>query len=484
MTLPRWIVLAALLAASVLIQSLGLERQPETRVEERYRQVPDIKASDMVSTYVASLFFGAFRAVIVDALWIQLKKVEEEKRWYERRQILQLISYFQPRNPEVWAHLGWHSAYNVANGFTDPDKSWEWVKFGLTWLRQGNSMLPDSTYLKFELARTLYYKPSWREGTLDRDLLARIERDPELQGILQLGPPAPRPLTAFELAVPWLERGRDELLQRPEKYIVTQTGLYIRPLTMDGYIREALYFQGIYLWQLQRWEEAQQAFRRATDHTSAMLKKDYPDEYRSSIFEDEAKFCARVPEIIGLDRKARAGTREDELALLTKLQSLMTDLGPLDRGFFWNRYKKDGRLDALKRKLAGGRDLQECNDSFDLATDLPPFAVVAANLDPPGLDVDYYWIQVPNPVKDASVDALPPKPVPLTIHLHDAKIAVKATLFDSSRRPIRTLEGRGDLKLEHPCDRYGLYYLKVEPGALVDPWPPDTSYTLRYELGP
>jgi hypothetical protein len=38
------------------------------------------------STYLASLFFGAFRAVAVDILWIQLRKVEEEKRWYERRE--------------------------------------------------------------------------------------------------------------------------------------------------------------------------------------------------------------------------------------------------------------------------------------------------------------------------------------------------------------------------------------------------------------
>jgi hypothetical protein len=486
MTILRWILLAALVTLIVLLQSLGLQQQVETKEEDRYRRVADIPASDMVPTYVASLFFGAFRAVVVDALWIQLKKVEEEKRWYEQRQTLQLISYFQPRNPEVWAHLGWHSAYNVANGFTDPEKSWEWVKFGLKWLRQGNTMLPDSTYLKFELARTLYFKPTWRDGVLDMNLLARIEGDPELQEILQIGPPAPRPLTAFELAIPWLEHGRDELLERPEKYIITQTGLYIRPLTMDGYIRECLYFQGMYLWRLQRWEEAKEAFRRLTDHTAAMLDKKYPGDFRSGIFEDHAKFSARLPEIVDLDRKAKSGKREDELALLAKMQSLLVDLGPLDLSYFWNRYRKDGRLDTLKRKLAGGRDPQECNDSFDLATDLPPLTLIAANLDPPGLDVDYYRIAVLNPAPEAPSDASPTKPVPLTIHLHrpeGATLDLKATLFDTSRRPLRSVEGRGDFRLEQACDRYGIYFLKVEPLSPVGPWPPDTSYTLRYELG-
>jgi hypothetical protein len=195
MTRIRWIILAALVTAIILLQSLGLQEQGETKEEERFRRVADIPASDMVPTYVASLFFGAFRAVVVDALWIQLKKVEEEKRWYEQRQTFQLISYFQPRNPEVWAHLGWHSAYNVANGFTDPEKSWEWVKFGLKWLRQGNTMLHDSTYPKYELARTISIKPTWKDGILNMYLLAGIERDPPSQKYLQppKSPPVPPP---------------------------------------------------------------------------------------------------------------------------------------------------------------------------------------------------------------------------------------------------------------------------------------------------
>ncbi|HXX93396.1 MAG TPA: tetratricopeptide repeat protein, partial [Planctomycetota bacterium] len=355
MSPARWLVLGVLLAASLGVQSLGLDSGEEMKLEEKYRRVADIPATDMVPTYVASLFFGAFRAVVVDALWIQLKKIEEEHRWYEQRQTIQLISYFQPRNPEVWAHLGWHSAYNIANGFTDPEKSWDWVKFGLKWLREGNSRIPDSPYLKFELARTLYFKPTWRGGYLERDLLSRIENDKELQGILNPGPPSARPLSAFELAVPWLERGREELLKRTPPYVITQTGLYIRPLTLDGFMREALYYQAIYLWQQKRWEEAKEAFQRLTDHTHAIVQREYKSDFKSPIFADEEKWSARIPEIIDLDRKAEGGSREAELALLAKLQSLVIEFGALDRGFFCNRERGDGRLDRLKRKLSGNQ---------------------------------------------------------------------------------------------------------------------------------
>src|SRR5262245_9475922 len=122
MTPLRWLILAALVGALALVQHAGLNRQPETITEDKYRNLADVPAGDMVPTYVASLFFGAFRAVAIDVLWIQLKRVREEKRWYEEREIFKFISYFQARNPEVWSYLAWDAAYNVSNGFTDPEE--------------------------------------------------------------------------------------------------------------------------------------------------------------------------------------------------------------------------------------------------------------------------------------------------------------------------------------------------------------------------
>ena len=230
MTLNRWLILAALVGIIIAVQVGGLDAQPETRRENEHL-FKDIPASDVVPTYLASLFMGSFRAVAIDVLWISLKKVEEERRWTERREILKLISYFQPRNPEVWVHMGWHSAYNVANGFTNKDKAWEWVRFGMTWLREGIKRIPDAVYVKFELAKTLHHKPSWRTGNLDEELLGRIEKDEELQRILLpdgVEPPGEGepPRTSFEIAQLWLEVCRDQLLNKEgKKWETTQMGL-------------------------------------------------------------------------------------------------------------------------------------------------------------------------------------------------------------------------------------------------------------------
>jgi hypothetical protein len=371
MSARRWLVLAALAAALVAVQARGLDPQPEKRTEDRYSRLSDVPVGDVLPTYIASLFFGAFRAVVVDVLWIQLKQIEDEKRWYEAKEILKLISHFQPRNPEVWTHLGWHAAYNIANGFTDPERRWEWFKYGLRWVRNGARKLPDSAQLKYELGFTLLHKPSWRYGDLDLPLLRRLEEDEELQedllpaGVERGG----RTRSAFELCILWLERARDDLKALPMKGQLTPMGLYLWPSTMDGFIRQAMVKQGFYAWQARRTEESKDWFRRSADHSDAMVRT-YPD--LSPLFTDWVAFNRRMPEVLDLAARARSERAEDDRAFLALVQKLYEDHGPLDDGFLWNPRNPDAPLDRIKRRAAGGKDLQEYNDLAQTASELGP----------------------------------------------------------------------------------------------------------------
>ena len=76
MTKSSGIALAIVVLLLAAVQHWGLERQPETVVEAPMKNLRNIPASQALPTYIASLFFGAFRAVAVDILWIQLRKVE------------------------------------------------------------------------------------------------------------------------------------------------------------------------------------------------------------------------------------------------------------------------------------------------------------------------------------------------------------------------------------------------------------------------
>lgn len=491
MTPLRWLVLTALAAALVGVQSRCLERQPEIQAERVYTNVARVPPGDAVPTYVASLFFGSFRAVVVDFLWIQLKRVEEEKRWYERREILKLISYFQPRNPEVWAMLGWHSAYNVANSFSDPERSWEWVRFGLEWLHRGVHQLPDSPYLKAELGWTLLHKPSWRDGWLDLPLLSRIEGDRELQELLQDRRPVERVKSAFELAIDWYTRAREQLRLQKDRRLTTQMGLNLYAQTADSMIREAMYLQGIYDWQQDRPEKAKEWFIKSADQAREILRA-----YEASpIFKDVEQFCRGLPEIVDLERKARSGRPEDERNLLEALQKLVigcSDFSIPDREFFWAEGNPDALLNRLKRRVTGGRDSRECNDHFKMAWGIREGETVLADLQPENLDVDFYRIYLPAPKAGEPEPApeAPPSPLPVTLFLQRPRYAgldLRVTVFDGNREklteavfPASSAEGR----LEFRAGRYGTYFVKVEPAGDPGPWPPDTRYTLLWKRGP
>jgi hypothetical protein len=501
MTKSRAGVLAGVVAMLVGLQHFGLERTAETVAEAPLKRVPNLPASTVLPTYVATLFFGAFRAVAVDMLWIQLRKVKEEKRWYEMKEVTRFISYVQPRNPEVWSHLAWDSAYNIANGFTDKEEAWKWVKFGLLWLRQGITTLPNEPYLKHQLAYTLWHKIAWRDGELDFDLLKRIEADAELQSkLLPDGMRSDRPLSAFELAIPWLEAGREDLMDK--EFQITQMGLILYPETMDGFARYCMVLQGMYDWQSDRHERAKEWFRRAKKQVEDMIartpdspkKPGFEKKYKNSlstIFADWVKFYDRYPEIVDLELKARSKKPEDERALLAAVQGLLLQYGPIDEQWLWTRYNPHVLLNALKMRMAKGEDTLECNDSIDLASDFAEGALAAANLAPDGLDVDVYALTlVPNVPQPPPT---PPRPMKLTMTFKrpaTAQLDLKMTLYDPNRRVMmeqaldpKALVSKDGLVMTTPIADYGRYFVKIEPAKPTPPpWPADTRYRFQFSV--
>ncbi len=488
MTIRRWLALAALMAALVALQAFGLDRQPEKRAEDVYTRLADVPASDMIPTYVASLFFGAFRTHVVNVLWIQLKRVEEEKRWYEARQILEFIAHFQPRNPEVASHLGWHAAYNIANGFSDRERQWEWVDYGLSWLRKGNRRLPDSPHLKFELAFTLLHKPSWKDGRFEKWLLDRLEADDRLQRELPPGdgPWDGRRRSAFELAALWLERSRDELLAREKGRYLTHMGLYLYPSTMDGYIARCLYHQAMWKRHQGRFEEAKEWAGRAHDHVESMLLKTYPEYFAARIFEDRDRFLAGLPRIMDLEQQVlETGRPEDERALLVALQELIADAGPVDEGHLWFAGDPEALLNRLKQKAARGRDEQEFNDTIETGTRMNEGDFALANLEPAGADVDWYWVWVPPPDEHAR-DPKPPRPVRVALRLNEGiappPAAIRVTVLDGWRAPVKESTVRGRQAVEFEAGQYGYFFVRVEPAGPPPEAPDATRYSFGYSL--
>jgi hypothetical protein len=308
------IVLAGvLLVALFLLQEKVLARTEVQKLERASQNLKEMSAPALLPTYIGSLFLGSFRAVAIDILWIQMQRMgEEEHRYFERVEIMDLITKLQPRNPEAWAYMGWDCAYNIANQYrteddvenarkleeeiklggpnleertdrldqlrtkiAEKDKDYRiWIQKGILKLAEGCRHLPEDAYLKHEVGKALWTKAAWSNGILEKQFLVAVEEDKELQRVLGEGLRPPRPRTAFELGEAWFERGKatlerqiaegrfrvyrtlaESMARPPEEdrqHHTTQMGLNIDIAAFVGFIHEMRFLNGILKWSRAR----------------------------------------------------------------------------------------------------------------------------------------------------------------------------------------------------------------------------------------
>ena len=318
---------ALLLVALAFVQS-GLERTKVQKLERESQNLSDLKASSLLPTYIGSLFLGSFRAVAIDILWIQMQRMrEQEHRYFETVEYMELITKLQPRNPEAWAFMGWDASGNIANQFrteeeeqlarglqeriaaggpdadkararleklrtiiVEKDKKYRaWVKRGFLTLAEGSRHLPDDPYLQCDIGQTLWTKSAWAPGVLDRQFLLAIEQDDDLQKVLGEGLPPGRK-TAYELSEAWFLKGQAtlerlikegrfrvyrtlaETMSRPDegerRHHTTQVGRNIDLASCAGAIHTVRYLDGVLKWRRARVaspSEAPALLRRASE---------------------------------------------------------------------------------------------------------------------------------------------------------------------------------------------------------------------------
>jgi len=143
-----------LITAGIWLDYINLQREQMNLIIERAENVPPTLAFATVAT-------GAFRGLVVDALWIRADKLKEQGQFFDAKQLAEWITTLQPRFAEVWEFQAWNMAYNisVAMPATQPDQRWLWVRNGYELLRdKGLRWNPRSLELYRELARIFQHK--------------------------------------------------------------------------------------------------------------------------------------------------------------------------------------------------------------------------------------------------------------------------------------------------------------------------------------
>ena len=136
-----------LIAAGTQLDSINRQRQDMGLIIDMPENIPP----EIVFATVAT---GAFRGLVVDALWMRADKLKEQGQFFDARQLAEWITILQPRFASVWEFHAWNMAYNISVAIpaSQPDQRWRWV-------RNGYELLRDEAISKYKLKNiTLYHE--------------------------------------------------------------------------------------------------------------------------------------------------------------------------------------------------------------------------------------------------------------------------------------------------------------------------------------
>lgn len=102
---------------------------------------------------------GTFRALAIDWASIRASRLQEEGKYYEALQLHRTVCDLAPRFPTVWSNAAWNMAYNISVAQYTPEARWQWVRNGLTILRdEGIVYNPHAVALYKELSWIYWHK--------------------------------------------------------------------------------------------------------------------------------------------------------------------------------------------------------------------------------------------------------------------------------------------------------------------------------------
>jgi hypothetical protein len=140
------------LAAGLLIVA-GVQLKPINHERQDMGLMIDTPGDIPPSLVFATVATGAFRGLVVDALWMRADKLKDEGQFFDARQLAEWITILQPRFASVWEFHAWNMAYNISVAIpaTQPDQRWRWV-------RNGYELLRDEAITKYKLKNITLYR--------------------------------------------------------------------------------------------------------------------------------------------------------------------------------------------------------------------------------------------------------------------------------------------------------------------------------------
>jgi hypothetical protein len=158
----RLIQIGLVLLAGAALAAGGFLRGPVENRRQELKLVgvtgdPKIAASPAVT--LLQVAPGGLKAIAINYLWIRSQQLKQEEKFYDAKQLRDLICDLMPNYAGVMSYHGWDMAWNISVARHTPEERWMWVNNGLTLLRdKGIQYNPDDLLMYKELAWVFFAK--------------------------------------------------------------------------------------------------------------------------------------------------------------------------------------------------------------------------------------------------------------------------------------------------------------------------------------
>ena len=160
--------IAAALLAAVHFSQQRLDAMPEKKELAATNPFGKLPPAQYMAEYTGTMLMGGMRAVAINYLWIQVGKAKKAGQYAEVNALIEMILMLQPNFAEVWKHLAWEKAYNIASQQETEELRWIWVRSGLEDAAQATQRNPSSETLLAHHGYMLYQRVPQERMLMDR----------------------------------------------------------------------------------------------------------------------------------------------------------------------------------------------------------------------------------------------------------------------------------------------------------------------------
>lgn len=157
------IATAVLLVGGLWGSQRAIDRAPERVDAIAERPMAGLPAGQVVGDYVGALFLGGFRALVVDALWLRVSKLEEQDQFNEMLATTEMIVRLQPHFAKVWEFQANNMAYNISWQQEDRDQRFAWIEQALRLLEEAKRRNPRAVIIPEQIAYIYYHRIPFEE---------------------------------------------------------------------------------------------------------------------------------------------------------------------------------------------------------------------------------------------------------------------------------------------------------------------------------